>query len=671
MGVFSRSRDHSELKPKGVATVKGEIAYRPDIDGLRAIAVLLVVFSHLEIPHLLGGFVGVDIFFVISGYLITGNIARLIEGGRFSIGGFYERRFRRILPALFVMLVATSILAYILFLPQQLIEYGQALLAAFFSYSNLYLYWTKSGYFGIIFTHILLHTWSLGVEEQFYLFIPLGMLAVAHRPRLMRCAVATIAAISFITASYFAIRTPNLAFYLPYTRAWELLSGAMISLGMFRFPTSRSVREALVILGIALIALCAIFYRPWIPFPGVTALPPCVAAVLLILVGESGETSLNRVLSWPPFVFIGLISYSLYLWHWPLVVLLRLGAIHGIRDRTWSGNLFVIVVSILMASLSWRFVEQPFRAGRLRKLSRRRVLETVGVCAPMVIGYAVLLNVKGGFPTRFPPTALAMSQYMEAHTDMRNGTCFVENGFSQFDRTECLQELNGKKNVLLFGDSHAAALWWGLKEQFPEVHFLQATLASCPPTEGSYRRSDCSKMRRYIYEEFLSKNRVDGVVLSERWASCEDLHQMKSALHWFQNRGIPVTVVGPVPEYTAPLPYLLALGRKWGDPGLAGRNRVTGLRQLDQYLKKQLDNQVGITYASAWDAICDHSGCAEYADDRGMVPMLSDLDHLTKEGSVALAGKLKQAGVFAFNAQRRGKKAAVPALSAAHRTGTF
>ena len=185
---------------------KKKVAYRADIDGLRAVAVALVVLSHLGIPHMLGGFIGVDIFFVISGYLITGNIAREIASGKFSILDFYERRFRRIVPALIGVLTATTVLAYLVFLPQELVRYAHSLLAALFSYSNLYFYSRNLGYFGVTYSNILLHTWSLGVEEQFYLFIPIGMLIAATRANGMRWMIGVAASASFLLAAYMAFR---------------------------------------------------------------------------------------------------------------------------------------------------------------------------------------------------------------------------------------------------------------------------------------------------------------------------------------------------------------------------------------------------------------------------------------------------------------------------------
>jgi peptidoglycan/LPS O-acetylase OafA/YrhL len=623
---------------------KKKVAYRADIDGLRAVAVALVVLSHLGIPHMLGGFVGVDIFFVISGYLITGNIAREITSGSFSILNFYERRFRRIFPALIGVLIATTVTAYLVFLPQELVRYAHSLLAALFSYSNIYFYSTKLGYFGATYSNILLHTWSLGVEEQFYLFIPVCMLVAATRTNGMRWMTGVAASASFFLAAYMALRNRDLAFYMPYTRAWELLSGSFLALGMLPLPKSRWAREAMVASSILLIAICAVLYNATTPFPGITALLPCTAGLMLIMVGEQGRTSLNGFLSWRPIVFVGTISYSLYLWHWPLVVMVKLGVVYGIRAGTVAGDAFVVVASLVLAALSWRFIEQPFRSGRFKRLPQRGVFGLAGACAAIFSVIVIVIHMDHGFPGRFPLEARQISAHMDILPKMRTGTCFIETGFSDFDKLACLHKVTNQKNILLFGDSHAAALWWGLKENLPHVNILQATLAACPPTFGSYRRSGCSQMRRYIYQTYLPQNSVDAVILSERWTSIEDLKPLLPALDWLRDRGIPVFVIGPVPEYTAPLPFLLALGIKWKDSGLAGRNRVGEMQQLDGELRSRLQGRPGVTYASVWNAVCSQEACAEYASGSGSVPLLSDVDHLTNEASADVIRKLQQSG---------------------------
>ena len=301
--------------------MESKLHYRPDIDGLRAIAVLSVLAYHLRINMFRGGFVGVDVFFVISGYLISAIILKDIAAGTFSIVSFYERRVRRIFPALIALFVGTTLLAYFFFLPTELIGFAKSLLAALFSVSNFY-FWRHSGYFSApVDTKPLIHTWSLAVEEQFYIFLPI-FLFLAHRffPRRLRTSIVVIALGSFVLSAVGAYRDPTAAFYLPHTRAWELLLGVLISLDVFPAIRGPVLRNVSTICGLGLISAAVFGFSAYTPFPGIAALLPCVGAALIIAAGRSGNSLVGRMLSLKPMVFIGLISYSLYLWHWPIIV---------------------------------------------------------------------------------------------------------------------------------------------------------------------------------------------------------------------------------------------------------------------------------------------------------------------------------------------------------------
>jgi peptidoglycan/LPS O-acetylase OafA/YrhL len=283
------------------------LKYRPDIDGLRALAVLSVVVYHLGAP-VRGGYVGVDIFFTISGFLIGSIILRQTLDGRFTFAGFYERRIRRIFPALFVMLVATFILAYKYLLPTELVAFSKSLAAVSFSVSNAY-FWFQSGYFDAPASQTpILHTWSLAVEEQFYVFLPVYLVLLRrYVPRRINLAVCLFTAVSFLISIFGAYRFPSASFFLPHTRAWELLLGTMLALeGCPKVRTS-AMRQVAGITGIILIAAALLFYRSWTPFPGLAALPPCLGTVLIIAAGESGTHLVGRLLSLKPVVFVGLI----------------------------------------------------------------------------------------------------------------------------------------------------------------------------------------------------------------------------------------------------------------------------------------------------------------------------------------------------------------------------
>ena len=340
--------------------------YRADIDGLRAVAVLPVVFYHFQIAPFTGGFVGVDIFFVISGYLITSLIQHETANGALSLVRFYERRARRILPALFLMMLATTALAGTILFPQDVMNYSRSLIATTLFGSNLY-FWSTVEYFDIVAERKpLLHTWSLAVEEQFYLLYPalFWLLRGASQLKLVHV-VAAIFLVS-LGASIWALRfAPVSDFYLLPFRAWELMLGAMLALTPIK--SSGRISTALAWSGLALLLFSIFAFSVDTPFPGEYALLPCIGAACVIYAGP--QTIVGRVLSLRPVVFTGLISYSLYLWHWPLLIFARYVVL---RDLLLWEKLALILLSGMVATLSWAYVEKPFRT--LGKIPSRFLL---------------------------------------------------------------------------------------------------------------------------------------------------------------------------------------------------------------------------------------------------------------------------------------------------------
>ena len=619
---------------------KRESGYRPDIDGLRAVAIILVVLNHLSIGLFSGGYIGVDIFFVISGYLITGNVARGIARDRFTIAEFYERRLRRIAPALYMLLAVMSILVLFVFPPGELMKYAHSMLAALFSYANLY-FATVSGYFKPIDTKILLHTWSLGVEEQFYLVLPVCMVLLARFPqRATRWAIWIGATLSFLSAIWMTWYNRDLSFYMPFTRAWELLGGSALALGMVRIPKTRWSQEAAGLLGVLLLAFCVVRYSESTPFPGLTALPAVLGAMLLIAVGEHGETYATRFLTWRPMVFIGLISYSMYLWHLPLVLALHPGSMRN----EWKRAAIGLSISIVAGTLSWWLVEQPFRTGRWKKLPQKQVFLAAGAGAAVLAGLALLYIGSRGLPSRFSPAAQEVGSYLYAPQQMRSGSCFVENHFSEFDPKTCLTPESGKENVLLIGDSHAAAVWYGLSHAAPQIHLLEASAGGCFVVMGNYDRSFCGQLRRYLYETYLPTHHVDKVILVQRWKSPDDLAQFQPVLQWFADRKIPVIVIGPVQEYAGPEPLLLVTGLKWGKPRYAATHQKGAAKAIDDGLRAELQGRPGIQYASLYNAICPNGVCQQYADPVHNIPMMIDDNHLSNVASLLMMQKMIQSG---------------------------
>jgi len=328
--------------------------YRPDIDGLRAVAVRAVVAFHAYAPAAPGGFVGVDIFFVISGYLITSLLAREIDGGTYSTWRFYERRLRRIAPASLVVCAVAAVAAALIYVPSEFELFGESLTASLLIHANIFFY-KESGYFAAPEDVMpLLHIWSLSVEEQFYVFFPI-VLVLLSKWRIRTPGIFVLFAASFVASCVAVVMSPDAAFYLAQYRAWELLTGSLLALRVVPSPGRRAADVASWVGG-ALIAFSIWGLSSRSAFPGWNAAFPCLGAALLIYAGP--QAMLNRWLSTAPAVGVGLISYSLYLWHWPL---LAFGAAIAMRPLHPQEAAVAVALAFLLAWLSYRFVETPFR----------------------------------------------------------------------------------------------------------------------------------------------------------------------------------------------------------------------------------------------------------------------------------------------------------------------
>jgi len=616
--------------------------YRADIDGLRAIAVIPVLLYHVGVPGFSGGFVGVDIFFVISGYLICGMIDADIRNGSFSLANFYKRRILRILPALFAMFLVTSVLAAIYCLPVELVDYARSLASAVASISNVYFSQT-AGYFDApAETKPLLHTWSLGVEEQFYFAAPLLMLLV-HRflPKRTGLLFALIAVVSFAGALAMSARNPAFTFYLAPFRAWELALGALLSVEFLPVPETAFWRSTSGAAGLFLLLGVIAFGSSAVPLLAMTGLA-AVGTALVIASSERAISVAGRLLSLRPFVFVGLISYSLYLWHWPLTVFQRTDAIF-FTEASASSKLTLIVLSIGIAYLSWKLIETPFRT--LAKATSRTAIfgaasaamaSTVGLC-----GMAILLS---GAPFRFPKRIVEIGSFLayDSSVAFRTGRCFLSSSHQQFDRETCLKPDPARPNYLLVGDSHAAHLWSGLSLAMPEVNIMQATASLCRPAIAAGSRYDtpvCRTLMEFVFGDFLVHNRIDGVLLAASWKD-EDLPVLSSTLRQLKSRGIDVTVLGPIVEYDAALPRLLVDGILHDTPSIASAKRTPGIRERDLAMQRMV-TATGATYLSVYDAICRDDRCDELV--QGNIPMQFDAGHLTAEGAIEVGRRLSAA----------------------------
>ncbi|RDJ24092.1 acyltransferase [Bosea caraganae] len=610
--------------------------YRPDIDGLRALAILPVLLFHLNFPFVEGGFVGVDIFFVISGYLITRILRDDLDSGSYSIARFYERRARRILPALFVVLAASCVAGFAVMMPHDLVGLGQSALATLLFSSNI-LFLNQVGYFADpADIKPLLHTWSLAVEEQFYILFPL-LLALLHRfgRRAAIAACLAIALVSFGAGIWLVQKDQAAAFYLAPTRVWELLIGSLLALGLFPLPGSDRLRQGLGCLGLGLIGFSILTYSESTLFPGIAALAPSIGAGLIIYSGQNGVTWVSRLLSLRPLVFIGLISYSLYLWHWPIQAFYR----YEVTDHfSRLEKVGLLALCFACAIPSWRYVEQPFRTATGWGQGRR-AFTAAAVAASLLFVAGGALVVGHGAAWRYPAKAEAVLAGMGGYdvtSGYREGSCFLtskSDDLELFRKELCLGRDAARKDYLLVGDSHAAALWSGLSTTFTDIHFQQATASGCRPLMDGQGAERCLGLMRYIFEQHLPRAGSDAVVLAARWTHA-DVAGLLSTVERLKQFGRPVYVIGPIVEYQQKLPQLLTKSILSDDAGMVARNRSRAQKALDEELAQALRNS-GATYISAFKTLCPSDQCVTLTTSG--VPVQWDYGHLTREGSQFVA----------------------------------
>ena len=587
------------------------LSYRPEIDGLRAVAILAVVLYHADVAPFGGGFVGVDVFFVISGFLITSIIQKDVSGPGFSFARFYERRIRRIFPALFVMAAFCVFAGALILIPTEFGQFGRSLMAMAVFASNLFFRKDVGvvGYFhSVADPPLLIHTWSLAVEEQFYIVLPPALLLL-HRYAGRRIVPALLAGIvlSFVASVVLVQTKPSDAFYLITSRAWELLIGSLLAVQTFPPLAGRVSRELVSGAGFLLIVFAVFRYTDATLFPGASALAPCLGTWLIIYAGNQGRSLVTTALTRRPMVFVGRISYSLYLWHWPMIVVTKY---LSDGQLTLVTTIAAIALSLVAATLSYFFVEAPFR--RPRRSSRRRPLFAGTAIATMVLvatGGAVV--VSGGFPRRFDPATLeVIAANLEREKDAPGNTA-CENYrrvvTSVDDLITCPIGTGAKKNILFWGDSHVEELR-PVIETLHREHALGgrgavfAVAPACAPSLAMDRtgeRLDCATLAKYSWER-ANADDIDTVfIFYDGWRTSHDgdLCQMKdgtcvglskedalniiasefgtyaSALH---AKGKRLVIALPDPAYSFRLPHFEILKAT-----LPRLNRLRPLERLD------------------------------------------------------------------------------------------
>lgn len=550
---------------------------------MRALAVLSVVFFHLGLGCP-GGFIGVDIFFVISGFLITGLILKEMQEGVFSLAAFWERRIRRILPALAVMVFATFLAGWWILLPVDFEPLGKSMISQVLLLANVTFYrqtLMEDGYFGSGSEHrALLHTWSLAVEEQFYLLFPLLLMVVARQKWLSRAGLILGLGAGSLALSLASLRAwPAATFFLLPTRAWELLAGAWLAAHPGRrYPLPR-VKAVAGVAGLGLILYCISGYTRATPFPGLAAVPPCLGAALVIFAGGDGagrRPLVSRALAWHPLVFTGRISYSLYLWHWPLLVLANYYhySHYGTRPQSWSWHAALLAASFGLAVASWHWIESPFRR---RWLCPRgpQLFALAGGSWLTLAALGGLVWWQHGWPSRLnaPAEIFLNGRYDVA---FRNDTSAAQVAAGKLPELGA-QPPGQPVQLVLWGDSHAMHLAPVLDELCRRfaVRGVEVTHASTAPmldyfAPAQWGLNEQAPAWSQAVVDWIVKNHVKTVILAGHWCAYGPLAvvaaRMETTVRALIAAGATVYVVKDVPEPGFDVPLRASLtARQHGD----------------------------------------------------------------------------------------------------------
>lgn len=647
--------------------------HRQDIEGLRGVAVLAVTAVHAWPDLLRGGFVGVDIFFVLSGYLISTLIFRALQAGQFDLRDFYRRRVRRLFPALCTVLLACLLFGALFTFPSQARQIGHHVAAGAVFASNLAL-WMEAGYFDAASeSKPLLHLWSLGIEEQFYILWPLAALLVFRWRQHAFKITGGLLLLSFVLNVVWVVAKAKGTFFLLPTRAWELLLGAWLAQAVvLGLPPGRLTawlhglrqqRDGMAWLGVLLIGAALALLDKSKHFPGWWALLPTLGTVLLLAAGP-GAWFNRHVLSHKVLVFYGAISYPLYLWHWPLLVFPQLLG----WELNASMRVLVLCASVALAALTLEFIERPLRHGAMG----RQTATAAALCAVMLcIGAAGLaLKASDGLMARYPEDVqrIARAEFGFDYGEYRSSRCFLdlEQGPAQF-ALECAGQRGG---TLLWGDSHAASLFPGLVSALAEprrtlpaeasamLPLSQYTKARCPPLlqppPGSSR--GCADSNRFTLQQ-VAATAPGTVVLGGHWSfygAVDDgralvLAELRRSVQALQALGVPrIIVMGHLPTWTAPLPRVLLTA--WRQSGSVPERSLLSLDAravaADRAVQRALEG-TGAHFISPIEALCNAAGCLVTEQRNGVAyPVAHDQSHLTADGSAAL---IRRSRAWLFN----------------------
>lgn len=645
--------------------------YRPEIDGLRAIAVLPVVLFHAGFQWFQGGYIGVDVFFVISGYLITTLLIEDLKAGRFSIADFYERRAKRILPALFFVAIVCIPFAIAWMAPEDLIGFGKSLVAVGTFSSNIF-FWQESDYFSPVSEEMpLLHTWSLAVEEQYYVLFPL-ILAAFWRFGSRRLFLGILAAslASLAVSEWSLAHAPEANFYLPHTRAWELFTGSLLALYIHHNGTQRS--NLFSILGLTAVLVSVFIYDGETPFPGIYALLPVVGTALIILYAATG-TWVARLLSLRGFVFMGLISYSFYLWHQPLFAFARVRSLHEPHEALM---LTLVFASLALAILTWKYVETPFRKSLRVSRSRKAIftLSATGLIALMAVGG--FIDEQRGFPYR---NDLEVAERLKEIPNVRVSYCHKKGRRSveEMAAGEFCVVGDGDIRYAIIGDSHAGAIFDYADDYLSDAGSSAIAVSGgyCAPLlNGFEAEKGCADVMSSAFESILENPDVDTIIMLAEWAIYTEgfrdhdtprkvrdndgrasvvsdnatvlARSMKETIASIESAGKNVILVLPVPEFEQRANDFVEKAVFLGYAESINQ-AVSLLPSLDQAEYRRRNHRVfplleqygnKVTLLPVQHLFCEAGSCRQYDDGKKL--LFSDSNHVNYYGAELIVNEI-------------------------------
>lgn len=603
--------------------------FRQDINALRALSVAIVVFFHFKVPGFGSGFMGVDIFFAISGYLMTSIIHKGLSDNTFSLWVFYKARFNRLFPALAVMLTLVSFLGFFILTTSDYFLMGKDAIASAFFVSNIFFFF-NSGYFdqSSLFNWFL-HTWSLSVEWQFYLLYPALLIFCHHISKKTSNLVILLFVISFTASSMMSHDSKDAGYYLLHTRAWELLAGGIAYFANKKYGNRLSCFPIASVFGWIIIMASIVLLPPDIIWPGSLAIIPITGTCIILASNNTlGFLYKNKLVN-----SLGLWSYSIYLWHWPIVVLFYIHGLDSIAFKT-----FGIAVSITLGLLSFRYIESLQKTDFNKKL---------GISTGfLIVSLSSLVVYTDGFKFRIGQDLNEVLSYKMSWVSQRNGKCFLRPNQNPQSFTECPDKKSGDY-TLLWGDSHAAHLIPGIiTANHGYDGIVQRTASLCPPVIGLEikDRPHCKAINDYVFDE-IKRNPPRSVILSAFWANKAYrgmTDKLMDTISLIKSAGVKtVYIIGPVPVWKDTLPKLIEKNGEKAIPYLNFSNIVDLSIATDRKMQIEFKNS-DTKYVSLISFMCNKKGCETVPVGENAAPMQWDVSHLTEPGSEYVISKIKE-----------------------------